>query len=171
MADLETVAALELVGELSEAAQQIGAGAFDLLAVAGGEIVALAEVEVAEELKPFMHAIGGEPRGHRVAVEIIAGCNEATETVGIQQIARINRFIGDRTGERPRAGIGRGNAGIDVDGLQEARIDEVRAIVVEDLVVLAAAVHGHGKARFLDAMNVDLLRHRQGAADGDARLP
>lgn len=61
MANLDAVAAVELIGELSKAAEQIRAGAFDVAAVTGGEVVAIAEIEIAEKFEPLVDALRGEP--------------------------------------------------------------------------------------------------------------
>jgi hypothetical protein len=62
-------------------------------------------------------------------------------------------------------------AGIDIDGLQQRRVNQVGGIVVEDAVVLAAAVDADRKCGLFQTVDIDLLRGRDRAADaGPLRL-
>ncbi len=171
VADLEAMAFFRLVGELAQAAEQVGSGARHLLAVAGGEVAAIGIVQVAEKLETVLHAICADAGRIGLAVGVEGAADEAAEIAArLQQVDGIDGFEAHRATERARSRIGGCDTRLDGHGLQQGGIEQVGAVVVEDLVVLARAVDGDREVRLVDAVDENLLRAGNRAAYRHAGL-
>ena len=166
VAELEAIARQAFIGHLAETADEAGAGAGHGAAVAILVVVAVDAVQEAEHLEAVGAGIAGAERAEGVAIGLEAALDIAAPVASVaQQVVDIDGLVGDRAGQGARTGVGGGNAGIDAGRLQEPRIDDVGDVVVEQLVVLARPVDRHGEIGLLDAVDIDLLVGRDGAAD------
>ena len=163
--------AVLFVAQLDQAAAQGRFGPVHFEPVAGLVVLAVGAVDHREPVEALVKAIARQ-RARDAAPVRAPGQGRATALrapVG-QKVACAHGFIAHRTGGGAETGIGGGGAGLDLDRLQEGRVDHIRSGVVPAGRPLRHAVDADRQVRLLQAKDVDALGRARAARDGDRRI-